>query len=155
MQADTGENQKINNHKKYVVPITETDTLECLSEVAKNLHKYPSEQKSITAGASRDSTFALLREEIESAVESLKRLHFEMANLRKENKEICDSEKRTQKVMEIIISQVISLREGISDFENQAASKMNCLDHKLLRMESATKDTVTSWYQNNEVRLPL
>lgn len=133
------------------VPVTETYTLECFSEVGKNLYKYSSEKKSVGAGASRDAKLALLREEMESAVESVKRVHFEMANLRKENKEICDSEKRTQQVMEIIVSQVLFLQEGISNFEKQAGSKMNCLDRKLLRIESATKDTVTSWFQNNEV----
>lgn len=147
LQTGTGENQEINNLKKYAAPVTETDRLECLSEVG----KYSSEQKSLAGGAGRDATVALLREEIESAVESVRRVHFKMANLRKENKAVCDSEKRTRQVMEIIISQVLSLQESISNFENQAGSKLICLDHKLLRIENAVKDTVTSWDQNNEV----
>lgn len=151
LQTGTGENQEINNLEKYAVPVTEIDTLECLSEVGKNLHKYSSEQKSLTGGASKNPTVALLLEEIESAVESLKRVHFEMAKLRKENEEIRDSEKRNRQVMEIIISQVLSLQESISNFENEAGSEMNCLNHKLLRIGRAVTETVTSWYQNNEV----
>ncbi|XP_074343871.1 kinesin-like protein KIN-12D [Apium graveolens] len=149
-RTGTGENQEINNFEKYAVPVTETDRLERLSEGSKKLHKYSSKQKSLTGGASKNATVALLREEIESAVESLKRVHFEMSKLRKENEEIRDSEKRTRQVMEIIITQVLSLQESISNFENEAGSKMDCLNHKLLRIGNAVTDTVTSWYQNNE-----
>ncbi|KAK1358771.1 kinesin-like protein KIN-12D [Heracleum sosnowskyi] len=149
-RTGTGENQEISNLEKYAVPVTETETLECLSEVGKDLHKYSSEQKCLAGGTSRNTAVALLREEIESAVKSLKRVHFEVAKLRKENEEVCDSEKRTRQVMEIIISQVLSLQESISNFENQAGSKMNCMNHKLLRIGSAVTNTVTSWYQNNE-----
>ncbi|KAL1811940.1 hypothetical protein ACET3Z_022005 [Daucus carota] len=137
------------NLKKYAVPVT--DTPECLPEVGKNLHKYSSEQKRLAGGANREATVVLLREEIESAVKSLKRAHLEIANLRKENKEARDSEEGTRQVMEVIILQVLSLQEIICNFENQADSKVNRLDHKLLKMECAIKDTVTSWSRNNEL----
>ncbi|WOH04683.1 hypothetical protein DCAR_0624095 [Daucus carota subsp. sativus] len=108
-------------------------------------------KKRLAGGANREATVVLLREEIESAVKSLKRAHLEIANLRKENKEARDSEEGTRQVMEVIILQVLSLQEIICNFENQADSKVNRLDHKLLKMECAIKDTVTSWSRNNEL----
>lgn len=157
MQTGTGENQSINCLETYAVARIKADISDCPFEVGKNLHKYSSDQKSLACGrtlkdaSDRDATIALLKEEIESALESLKEVQIGMAKLRNEKEDACNSENRTREGIESLLSQVLVLQEGMGNFEEQVGLKMVTLDNKLQTVEETMQEFVTSWSLKNEV----
>lgn len=101
----------------------------------------------------RDVTIALLRKEIESAIESLKGVEAQMAKLHEEKEEIRMSEKHRRETMEGLKAQVIALKEAMSNFEKQANLSFEVLDDKLSASEDVLQEAIISWRQSKKVFL--
>lgn len=99
----------------------------------------------------RDVTIALLRKEIESAIESLKGVEAQMAKLHEEKEEIRMSEKHRRETMEGLKAQVIALKEAMSNFEKQANLSFEVLDDKLSASEDVLQEAIISWRQSKKL----
>lgn len=100
----------------------------------------------------RDATIALLRKEIECALESLKEVEYEMARLHEDKKEMSMCEKKSRQSIECLTSQILFLQEAMSHFEEQSKVKIEVLSHKLRDLEKPLKEAGSHWYQRKEVR---
>lgn len=99
----------------------------------------------------RDVTIALLRKEIECALESLKEVQDEMARLREEKKEMSMSVMQSQQSMECLTTQVLALQADMSHFEEQSKVKIEVLSRKFRDLEKTLKEASNHWYQRKEV----
>ncbi|KAL2344857.1 hypothetical protein Fmac_006142 [Flemingia macrophylla] len=98
----------------------------------------------------RDVTITLLRKEIESALESLKEVQYEMAKLHKEKKEMSLCEKKSRQSIECLTNQILFLQEAMNHFEEQSKLKIEALSHKLRGLEKPLKEVGSHWYQRKE-----
>ncbi|CAK7329803.1 unnamed protein product [Dovyalis caffra] len=99
---------------------------------------------------SKDITVILLKGEIESALESLKEVKMEMANLRAEKEEIWMSEKQSQESMKCFTTQLLALQEVFNNFETQFEMKIKAVNHKLQAFEQIIQEAGIRWHQNKE-----
>ncbi|GFY89976.1 phragmoplast orienting kinesin 2 [Actinidia rufa] len=99
----------------------------------------------------RDATLILLKNEIESALNSLNGVQAEMAKLRVEKEEVWRTEKQSQESIKSLLAQVLSLQEVMNNFEKQFGCKMESLDHKLQRVEETVQDAGIFWCQEKEL----
>lgn len=157
MQTGAGENQAINCLETYTVEGTKVEISDSAFEIAKNLHRYSIDQKSLehrrtsSDPRDRDATIALLKEEIKFALQSLKTVQVEVAKLRNEKENVCTSEKLTREGIKSLLSQVLVLQEGIGSFEDEVGLNVVTLDHKLQSAEEAMQELVISCSLKNEV----
>ncbi|XP_052194542.1 kinesin-like protein KIN-12D [Diospyros lotus] len=155
-EARTG--SELNQHednidRSYTVDYVKTENPVCSFKTSKNLLGYLCDQQNFSSQrvhtdlSNRDATIILLKNEIESALDSLKGVHAEMARLRSEKEEVRTSEKQNQESTRCVLSQVLSLQEAMSNFEKQCGLKMASLDQKLQTVEEIVQEVDCCWHQ--------
>lgn len=99
-----------------------------------------SESNSTLHGASRKDTMSLLRNEIESALESLNAIRVELAKLHHEKEKALLSERKSQGCIDSLEDQVIALQTMMINFEKHAAVKVALVEDKLQNVEVLVED---------------
>ncbi|KAM7253486.1 hypothetical protein ACFE04_021640 [Oxalis oulophora] len=99
----------------------------------------------------KDVTIILLRQEIESALESLKMVQAEMSKLHKEKEEFSLRKEKSEESMACLASQIISMQDAMNKFEIQHAIKVEAVDQKLLGFEQIVEETLSHWSQIKEI----
>ncbi|CAI9764401.1 unnamed protein product [Fraxinus pennsylvanica] len=94
----------------------------------------------------KDASTTLLKEEIESALQSIQGLQAEMAKLHHEKEGVWMSEKRHKKSIESLMNQVFVLQSSIYNFEVNLELKIAALDGKLRGVEEIVQESFTSWF---------
>lgn len=79
----------------------------------------------------RGKVIILLKQEMESALESLKEVQFEMARVQDEKEELKASEKRSLSNLNDLSAQFCNLETVMNNMEEQYQHKMEITDHKL------------------------
>lgn len=157
MQIAAEESEDVSCLGTIAVTANKADISDCPLKVGMNLDKYSGDQKSLACGrtlkgpSDRDVMVDLLKEEMESALESLKTVQAEVAKLRNEKENACNSEKRTREGMESLLSLLFVFQEGMGNFEEQVCLKMVTLNHKLRAAKESLQEFVTLWSLKNEV----
>ncbi|CAI9769118.1 unnamed protein product [Fraxinus pennsylvanica] len=95
----------------------------------------------------RDTITALLKKEIESALQSVQGLQAKMAKLCDEKEDVRIAEQRYQKSIESLMNQVAVLQNSINNFEEGFELKITGLDGKLKGVEEIVQESCTSWFQ--------
>lgn len=151
-EARTGSEtrQEIHNVDSYAVE-------DLKMEIPENRHEYSSVQKNLASGriwkdeSDRDATIILLKNEIESALDSLKGVQAEMAKLRCEKEKVWTSEKESKESIKSVLTLVLSLQAAMSNFDNLFGRTIESLDHKLCTVEETVKDAGSTWCQEKEL----
>nr|GMC78383.1 kinesin-like protein KIN-12D [Ipomoea batatas] len=99
----------------------------------------------------RDATIALLKKEIVSALDSLKKVQAEMARLHNEKEEVCKAEKQSRESIESLFIPIVALGTSIENFEQEVKLKMEEVDEKLQQVEYAVQEYRNSWFEQNEL----
>lgn len=129
------------------------------SIAGKILCGYSYDQKQMEFGKShedvykKDMTIALLKKEIESALESLKEVQAEMAKLQDEKEKMLMSEKQNKKTMKSLTTEVLTQQAAMDNFEKQSEFQIQAVSHKLLALEQEqiVQDAGSHWYKTKEV----
>ncbi|WCJ33783.1 phragmoplast orienting kinesin 2 [Euphorbia peplus] len=98
----------------------------------------------------RDATIILLKNEIESALESLKEVQQQMAKLHMEKEEIQISEKHSQQRLKCFTTDILALQEAMSILDNQFELKWSNLNQKIQASERNIQEAKTEWRQTKE-----
>ncbi|KAL5054076.1 hypothetical protein RYX36_034758 [Vicia faba] len=98
----------------------------------------------------RDVTITLLRKEIESALESLKEVHAEIAKLHEEKKGMSICEKQSRDSIKCLTTQILALQAAVGHFEEQSEVKVEVLSKKLRNLEKTLKEAMSYWNQTKE-----
>lgn len=99
----------------------------------------------------RDITISLLRKEIECALESLKQVQTEMAQLYKEKEERLLSEERGRDRTKWLTNQLLSLEGVMRNFEEQSQLKIEALNLKMQTVGQTVKSASTDWCKTKEL----
>lgn len=93
----------------------------------------------------RGKVIILLKQEMESALASLKEVQVEMANLKGEKEELKASEKRSLSNLNDLAAQICNLNTVMSNMEEQYEHKMEVTDHKLKASNSLFLSLSNYW----------
>lgn len=107
--------------------------------------------RNLKDGKNRDATITLLKKEIECALESLKGVQDELANLYKEKEKFVMSGKDCERSLEALVHEVLVLQGGMNCFEAEFKSKMDALSSKLQQFEEIVQHSCASRFQEKEV----
>lgn len=100
----------------------------------------------------RDITISLLRKEIECALESLKQVQTEMAQLYKEKEERLLSEERSKDRTKWLTNQLLSLEGVMRNFEEQSQLKIEAVNLKMKTVGQTVKNASRDWCKTKEVK---
>ncbi|KAG7631785.1 P-loop containing nucleoside triphosphate hydrolase [Arabidopsis suecica] len=106
----------------------------CIEKTPNNNHT-ESMRLSSKVSSERGKVIILLKQEMESALASLKEVQVEMANLKGEKEELKASEKRSLSNLNDLAAQICNLNTVMSNMEEQYEHKMEVTDHKLKTLE--------------------
>lgn len=154
LQLDAETNKSVDVH---FVDDKKTEFSDCSSRARKSLCDYSCKQKQMESGKSfedmhqKDVTIALLKREIESAIESLKEVQAEMAKLQYEKEKMLMSEKQYEKNMKNLTTEVLTLQAAINEFQKQSELKIEAITHKVEAVEHIVQEAGTYWYETKEV----
>lgn len=101
----------------------------------------------------KETTIALLRRELESALGSLMGVQAQMVKLHDEKEEIKQSEIQSQKNVEHLTAEVHHLKSAMIDKEHQFESRLLELEEKLQGVEGSTVPSSACWQKMKEVGL--
>ncbi|XP_030523084.1 kinesin-like protein KIN-12D isoform X2 [Rhodamnia argentea] len=99
----------------------------------------------------RDITISLLRKEIECALESLKQVQTEMAQLYREKEERLLSEERGRDRAKWLTNQLLSLEGVMRNFEEQSQLKIEALNLKMHTVGQTVKNASRDWCKTKEL----
>lgn len=102
----------------------------CIEKTPNNNHT-ESMRVSSELSSERGKVIILLKQEMESALESLKEVQFEMARVQDEKEELKASEKRSLSNLNDLAAQFCNLETVMNNMEKQYEHKMKITDHKL------------------------
>lgn len=102
----------------------------CIEKTPSNNHT-ESMRVSSKVSSERGKVIILLKQEMESALVSLKEVQFEMARLQDEKEELKASEKRSLSNLNDLAAQFCNLETVMKNMEEQYEHKMEVTDHKL------------------------
>lgn len=166
LQLDSETNKSVDVH---FVDDKKTEFSDCSSRARKSLCDYSCKQKQMESGKSfedmhqKDVTIALLKREIESAIESLKEVQAEMAKLQYEKEKMLTSEKQYEKEkmlmsekqyeknMKNLTTEVLTFQAAIDEFQKQSELKIEAITHKVETVEHIVQEAGTYWYETKEV----
>lgn len=154
LQLDAETNKSVDVH---FVDDKKTEFSDCSSRARKSLCDYSCKQKQMESGKSfedmhqKDVTIALLKREIESAIESLKEVQAEMAKLQYEKEKMLMSEKQYEKNMKNLTTEVLTFQAAIDEFQKQSELKIEAITHKVEAVEHIVQEAGTYWYETKEV----
>lgn len=154
LQLDAETNKSVDVH---FVDDKKTEFSDCSSRARKSLCDYSCKQKQMESGKSfedmhqKDVTIALLKREIESAIESLKEVQAEMAKLQYEKEKMLMSEKQYEKNMKNLTTEVLTFQAAIDEFQKQSELKIEAITHKVETVEHIVQEAGTYWYETKEV----
>lgn len=154
LQLDAETNKSVDVH---FVDDKKTEFSDCSSRARKSLCDYSCKQKQMESGKifddmhKKDVTIALLKREIESAIESLKEVQAEMAKLQYEKEKMLMSEKQYEKNMKNLTTEVLTLQAAINEFQKQSELKIEAITHKVEAVEHIVQEAGTYWYETKEV----
>lgn len=154
MQLDAETNKSVDVH---FVDDKKTEFSDCSSRARKSLCDYSCKQKQMESGKifddmhKKDVTIALLKREIDSAIESLKEVQAEMAKLQYEKEKMLMSEKQYEKNMKNLTTEVLTLQAAINEFQKQSELKIEAITHKVEAVEHIVQEAGTYWYETKEV----
>ncbi|CAA3022560.1 kinesin KIN-12D [Olea europaea subsp. europaea] len=94
----------------------------------------------------KDASTTLLKEEIESALQSILGLQAEMDKLHRDKEGVWMAEKRHKKSIESLMNQVFVLQSSMNNFEVKFELKIAALDGKLRGVEEIVQESCTSWF---------
>ncbi|XP_024015333.1 kinesin-like protein KIN-12D [Eutrema salsugineum] len=106
----------------------------CIVKIPNNNHTEPISFNS-KVSSERGEVIILLRQEMESALVSLKKVQFEMAKLQDEKEELKASEKRSLSNLNDLSAQFCNLENLMNNIEKQYEHKLEVTDHKLKTLE--------------------
>lgn len=110
------------------------------------------DHKTLKDGKNRDTTIALLKKEIECALESLKGVEAEFAKLYTEKEKFLMSGKDCERrSLEALVHQVLVLQGGMDGFEAEFQSKIDSLNSKLQQFEEIVQHSCASRFQEKEL----
>ncbi|KAH9695745.1 kinesin-like protein KIN-12D [Citrus sinensis] len=152
-RLDAETNKSVDVH---FVDDKKTEFSDCSSRARKSLCDYSCKQKQMESGKifddmhKKDVTIALLKREIESAIESLKEVQAEMAKLQYEKEKMLMSEKQYEKNMKNLTTEVLTLQAAINEFQKQSELKIEAITHKVEAVEHIVQEAGTYWYETKE-----
>ncbi|KAH9656269.1 kinesin-like protein KIN-12D [Citrus sinensis] len=152
-RLDAETNKSVDVH---FVDDKKTEFSDCSSRARKSLCDYSCKQKQMESGKSfddmhqKDVTIALLKREIDSAIESLKEVQAEMAKLQYEKEKMLMSEKQYEKNMKNLTTEVLTLQAAINEFQKQSELKIEAITHKVEAVEHIVQEAGTYWYETKE-----
>ncbi|KAL7002771.1 hypothetical protein U1Q18_003927 [Sarracenia purpurea var. burkii] len=158
-ELETGKETKQDrdNVDSYAVEELKTEISDCSFKVGRNPPECLSDHRNLQSGRiwkdeiGRDATIVLVKNEIESALDSLKGVQAEMAKLRVEKEQVWLSEKQSQNTIKNLGIQVLSLQAAMNNFEKQFIFKMKILDCKLRTIDETVKDADSCWLKEKEL----
>ncbi|CAH9125833.1 unnamed protein product [Cuscuta epithymum] len=120
-------------------------------EGTSQIHTSLAGQKNLKGTNGRDDTIALLKQEIVSALKSLKEVQAEISRLRLEKEEVCKAEKRTRDSIESLFHPIVALDTSIGYFEEEVKLKLEELSAKLQKIEYVAEEQRSSWFEQKEL----
>lgn len=154
MQLEAETNKSVDVH---FVDDKKTEFSDCSSRARKSLCDYSCSQQQMESGKSlkgmheKDVTIALLRREIESALESLKEVQAEMDKLQDEKEKMLMSEKQYEKNLKNLTTEVLTLEAAIDKFQKQSECNIEAINHKVEAVDHIVQEAGTYWYETKEV----
>ncbi|CAN8258819.1 unnamed protein product [Cochlearia groenlandica] len=106
----------------------------CIEKTPKNDHTKSMRARS-NMSSERGKVIICLKQEMESALLSLKEVQFEMAKLQDEKEELKESEKKSLSNLNNLATQFHNLETVMNNMEEQYENKMEVTDHKLKTLE--------------------
>ncbi|XP_077215305.1 phragmoplast orienting kinesin 2 isoform X2 [Tasmannia lanceolata] len=111
--------------------------------------------KASGSSCDRDFTILLLKKEIESALDSLRAVQAQMFKLLAEKEEVKKSEKESQKRIECLAAQLLTLQREMCDREKQFESRTMEFDQKVQTVEEMVDEANACWRKAKESKEAL
>lgn len=157
LQSGKGTEQDINHVESCVLEDARTETSkysftansmdECMFD--RNILACEQTLKDVNG---KDASTTLLKEEIESALQSIQGLQAEMDKLHRDKGGVWMAEKRHKKSIESLMNQVFVLQSSMNNFEVKFELKIAALDGKLRGVEEIVQESCTSWFHLKQVK---
>ncbi|XP_020525578.1 kinesin-like protein KIN-12F isoform X2 [Amborella trichopoda] len=99
----------------------------------------------------KDMAIQLLRQEIESALGSLKEVQAQMSVIIHENKELKKSEEESSGKIKAFASEILKLQAEVSCREEWLQLAVSKMSHRLYRVQERVEESKAHWYKSKEV----
>ncbi|XP_057966007.1 kinesin-like protein KIN-12F [Malania oleifera] len=146
-ETGTETNQDANNIHSHLIEDLKPDKLGCSLRVGKSM----CQSRQMCKGTSDVDLTVLLREEIESTIESFKVVQNQISKLCNEKEDAFITEKQSQESMKCLMSEALSLQRAMSSFEKLFGLKIMDMDHKLQAVELVVHKVGVDWCQVKEL----